>query len=358
MLKRIDYYIIKKFLGTYFFAIALIISIAVVFDINEKLDDFLTKDAPLKAIVFDYYMNFIPYFANLFSPLFTFIAVIFFTSKLADNSEIIAILSSGISFKRLMVPYMISAAIIAGVTFYLNSFVIPPANATRINFQNKYVKNKQVAYANNIQLMVEPGVIAYINRYDNSSRTGYRFSLERFEGKSLKSRLTAQSVQYDTAYHWIVRDYLIRNFDGMTESISKGMELDTVIRFAPSDFLISRYDSELMTTPELKDYIDKQKKRGVANIKDFEIEYERRYAMTVAAFILTTIGISIASRKVKGGMGLHIGVGLLLSFSYILFMTVSSTFAINGSTSPFVAVWIPNMLYTVIAVVLYRRAPK
>ena len=189
MLKKIDIYIIKKFLGTYFFAIALIISIAVVFDINEKLDSFL--NAPLKAIVVDYYLNFIPYFANLFSPLFTFIAVIFFTSKLADNSEIIAMLSSGISFRRLMIPYMISAAIIAGVTFYLNSYVIPPANVTRIEFQNKYVKNKKVDYASNIQLQVEPGVIAYMSRYDNNTKTGYRFSLEKFEGKILKSRLTA-----------------------------------------------------------------------------------------------------------------------------------------------------------------------
>ena len=237
MLKKIDIYIIKKFLGTYFFAIALIISIAVVFDINEKLDSFL--NAPLKAIVVDYYLNFIPYFANLFSPLFTFIAVIFFTSKLADNSEIIAMLSSGISFRRLMIPYMISAAIIAGVTFYLNSYVIPPANVTRIEFQNKYVKNKKVDYASNIQLQVEPGVIAYMSRYDNNTKTGYRFSLEKFEGKILKSRLTAQTVTYDSAYHWIIKDYMIRNFNGMREELTRGSRLDSIITIEPSDFLIS-----------------------------------------------------------------------------------------------------------------------
>ena len=321
MLKKIDIYIIKKFLGTYFFAIALIISIAVVFDINEKLDSFL--NAPLKAIVVDYYLNFIPYFANLFSPLFTFIAVIFFTSKLADNSEIIAMLSSGISFRRLMIPYMISAAIIAGVTFYLNSYVIPPANVTRIEFQNKYVKNKKVDYASNIQLQVEPGVIAYMSRYDNNTKTGYRFSLEKFEGKILKSRLTAQTVTYDSAYHWIIKDYMIRNFNGMREELTRGSRLDSIITIEPSDFLISRYDSELMTTSALKTYIDRQKKRGVANIKDFEIEYEKRFAMTAASFILTVIGMSLSSRKVKGGMGVNIGIGLLLSFSYILFSTVS-----------------------------------
>ena len=356
MLKKIDIYIIKKFLGTYFFAIALIISIAVVFDINEKLDSFL--NAPLKAIVVDYYLNFIPYFANLFSPLFTFIAVIFFTSKLADNSEIIAMLSSGISFRRLMMPYMMSAAIIAGVTFYLNSYVIPPANVTRIEFQNKYVKNKKVDYASNIQLQVEPGVIAYMSRYDNNTKTGYRFSLEKFEGKILKSRLTAQTVTYDSAYHWIIKDYMIRNFNGMREELTRGSRLDSIITIEPSDFLISRYDSELMTTSALKTYIDRQKKRGVANIKDFEIEYEKRFAMTAASFILTVIGMSLSSRKVKGGMGVNIGIGLLLSFSYILFSTVSSTFAVSGATSPRVAVWLPNIVYSIIAVYLYRKAPK
>lgn len=356
MLKKIDIYIIKKFLGTYFFAIALIISIAVVFDINEKLDSFL--NAPLKAIVVDYYLNFIPYFANLFSPLFTFIAVIFFTSKLADNSEIIAMLSSGISFRRLMIPYMISAAIIAGVTFYLNSYVIPPANVTRIEFQNKYVKNKKVDYASNIQLQVEPGVIAYMSRYDNKTKTGYRFSLEKFEGKILKSRLTAQTVTYDSAYHWIIKDYMIRNFKGMREELTRGNRLDSIITIEPADFLISRYDSELMTTSALKTYIDRQKKRGVANIKDFEIEYEKRFAMTAAAFILTVIGMSLSSRKVKGGMGVNIGIGLLLSFSYILFNTVSATFAVSGATSPRIAVWLPNIVYTIIAIYLYRKAPK
>ena len=356
MLKKIDIYIIKKFLGTYFFAIALIISIAVVFDINEKLDSFL--NAPLKAIVVDYYLNFIPYFAKLFSPLFTFIAVIFFTSKLADNSEIIAMLSSGISFRRLMIPYMISAAIIAGVTFYLNSYVIPPANVTRIEFQNKYVKNKKVDYASNIQLQVEPGVIAYMSRYDNNTKTGYRFSLEKFEGKILKSRLTAQTVTYDSAYHWIIKDYMIRNFNGMREELTRGSRLDSIITIEPSDFLISRYDSELMTTSALKTYIDRQKKRGVANIKDFEIEYEKRFAMTAASFILTVIGMSLSSRKVKGGMGVNIGIGLLLSFSYILFSTVSSTFAVSGATSPRIAVWLPNIVYSIIAVYLYRKAPK
>ncbi|MEG2163648.1 MAG: LptF/LptG family permease [Bacteroidales bacterium] len=356
MLKKIDYYIIKKFLGTYVFAIILIIAIAVVFDINEKLDSFML--APLKAIVFDYYLNFIPYFINLFSQLFTFIAVIFFTSKLADNSEIIAILSSGISFKRLMLPYMISAAIIAGFTFVLNSYVIPPASVIRVEFLNKYVDNKKVDYASNVQLQVSPGVIAYINRYDDNLKTGYGFSMEKFEGKSLKSKLTAESVRYDSAYHWIIKNYTMRDFSGLREKLTTGARLDSMITIEPSDFIISRYDAELMNTTQLKHYIDRQKERGASNVKPFEIEYETRFASTVAAFILTSIGMSLSSRKLKGGMGLNIGIGLILSFSYILFSTVSSTFAVNGEMSPRLAVWIPNILYTFIAIYLYRRAPK
>lgn len=358
MLKKIDLYIIKKFLGTYFFAIGLILAIAVVFDFNEKMDSFIRNEAPMRAIVFDYYLNFIPYFANLFSPLFTFIAVIFFTSQLADNSEIIAMLASGMSFKRLMRPYMISATVIALVTFTLNSFIIPPANVTRIKFQNQYVRNKETTYARNSQLMVEPGVIAYVERYDNTTKTGYRFSLEKFEDKKLISRLTAKSIKYDTAYKWTIRDYMIRDFNGMEEQITQGASLDSLIRFEPSDILISRYDCEVMTTPALREYISKQKKRGVGNIKDFEIEYYTRFAMVGAAFILTAIGMALSSRKVKGGMGLNIGIGLALSFSYILFMKFSSTLAITGKTSALVAVWIPNLIYTVIAVYLYKKAPK
>ena len=197
-----------------------------------------------------------------------------------------------------------------------------------------------------------------MSRFDNSNKTGYRFSLDKFEGKVLKSRMTAQKITYDSAYHWKVQDYMIREFKGMRETLTKGTSLDTILTIEPSDFLISKNDSEMMTTPQLKKYIQRQKERGVANIKDFEIEYERRYAMTAAAFILTTIGMALSSRKVKGGMGLNIGIGLLLSFSYILFSTVTSTFAVSGLTSPLVAMWIPNVIYTIIAIYLYRKAPK
>lgn len=359
-IRKLDWYIIKKFLGTYFFAIALIISIAVVFDVNENIDKFINNKAPIKAIVFDYYMNFIPYFSNLFSPLFVFIAVIFFTSKLAENSEIIAMFSTGMSFKRLMRPYMISAAFIALLTYGLGAYVIPKGNVTRLDFEDRYKKKKKQEYVRNVQLEVDSGVIAYIERYENYNKTAYRFSLDKFKGKQLVSHLTARSATYDTTsvHKWTLKNYMIRHMDGMKETITKGDRLDSIIKMEPQDFLIMKGQQQTMTSPELKEYIIKQKQRGFANIKEFEIEYYQRIAMSFAAFILTTIGVSLSSRKVKGGMGLYLGIGLALSFSYILFQTVSATFAINGNTPPLLAVWFPNILYTFIAIYLYRKAPK
>lgn len=352
----LDLYILKKFLGTYFFSIALILAIVVMFDVNEKLDAFLK--APIRETLFDYFISFLPYFANQFSPLFVFISVIFFTSKMAGNSEIIAILSCGMSFRRMLVPYMIGATVIAALTFVLSNYAIPPTNARRIAYTNKYVKNKKVEEGINVQLMVRPGVVAFIGRYDAKTDRGYQFSLDRFEGKTLVSRLTSQTVEYDTLNRWRLQNYVLRTFDGMKETMKKGQALDTIIAIEPKDFLISKNDQEMLDTPELKDYIAKQKRRGVANIVQFEIEEQRRLAMTAAAFILTLIGVSLSAKKVKGGMGINIGIGLVLSFSYILFSTVTSTFAINGETSPFIAMWIPNAVYMLIAIGLYIRANR
>ena len=358
-IKRIDRYIIKKFLGTFTFTMSCLILIVVVFDINEKLDKFMVPEVTLNEIIFDYYLNFIPYFTSMFASLFTFIAVIFFTSKLTDKSEIIAMLSTGMSFNRLMLPYGISASIIAITMFTLSAYIIPPANAKRIDFEYTYIKkNKKVENARNVQLEVEPNIFAYFDTYTNTSRMGYRFSLERFEGKTLVSKLTANSIKYDSLYNWTIIDYIIRDFYGMNENITSGTRRDTTLKFVPSDFLISENDCEKMTNPELIEHIDRQKKRGIGNIQMFEIEYYKRYANAFSFFILTVIGVSLSSYKKKGGMGLNIGIGLGLSFSYILFMTITSSFAVSGLVSPMIASWIPNILYTFIAIFLYRNAPR
>lgn len=355
-LKVLDIFILKKFLGTYFLATLLILAVISMFDVTEKLDAFLT--APIKETLFDYFASFLPYFANMLSPLFVFISVIFFTTKLAANSEIIAIVSSGVSFRRLLRPYMIGAAVIAALTFVLSNFIIPPGNVARIAYTNKYVRNKSVETGIDIQLMAKPGVVVYFGRFENSTKTGYRFTLDKFEGKDLVSRMTAQTISYDTTrnYHWTVRDYMIRDFNGMKEKITTGTVKDTIIPIEPKDFLIAANDQETLTTPQLSEYIEKQKMRGVANIKAFEIEKEKRYASTAAAFILTLIGMSLSAKKSKGGMGLNIGIGLALSFSYILFSAVTSSFAVNGLTSPFIAMQIPNVVYLAIGIFLYRRA--
>lgn len=355
----LDRYILRQFLGTYVLATILFLCVIAMFDITEKLDAFLT--APLKETLFDYFASFLPYFANQLSPLFVFISVIFFTSKLAGNSEIIAILSSGISYRRLLRPYMIGAAILAALTFLLSNYIIPPTNVARIAYTNKYVRNKSVETGTNIQLMASPGNVVYMSRFENYNKTAYRFSMDRFDkDKTIVSRLTARTAQYDSTrqYHWKLRDYMIRDFDGMKEKVRSGYTLDTIIPIEPKDFLISVNDQETLTTPQLSDYIEKQKMRGVANIKAFEIERERRYAATAAAFILTLIGMSLSSKKVKGGMGINIGIGLVLSFSYILFSTVTSSLAINGITSPFVAMEIPNVVYLLIGLYLFRRVSK
>lgn len=357
MFNLLDRYIIKKFLGTYLFAIALLLAIVVMFDVNEKFDSFLK--APLKETIVDYFINFLPYFANQFSPLFVFIAVIFFTTKLAGNNEIIAMLSSGVSFSRLLRPYLFSALVIAVATWVLGAYIIPPANVKRIDYTNTYVKNKRVDSGSNIMLMVAPGEIAYIASYNNLTKNGSRFSLESFDqDKHLTSRLTARTIKWDTLYSWRIYDYVIRDFKDGREYITKGQQLDTIIPFEPRDFLIAKDDHEKMTTPALSEYIVRQRNRGMANIKSFEVEYHRRYAMCAAAFILTIIGMSLSSRKVKGGMGINIGVGLVLSFSYILFMAITQSFAFSGMTSPLVAMWIPNIIYAVIAIVLYKRAEQ
>lgn len=354
LVKRFDAFIVKQFLGTFFFIIILLLAIVIMFDINEKLDAML--NAPLQETVFKYFLNFLPFFANQFAPLFVFISVIFFTSKLADHCEITAILSSGISFKRLTVPYLVSASLIALGTLILALYIIPPANVKRIEYTNKWVKNWRVDYGDNIQLQLRPGVMMHMARFDNITRQGSRISIEKFKDNQLISRLTADDVTYDTLGRWHLSNYEVRQFSGIKETMTKGSYIDTMLNITPKDFLISSNDQQELTSPELKKYIDNQKSRGVANIQEFEIEYEKRYAMTAAAFILTFIGLSLSSRKVRGGMGVNIGIGLVLSFSYILFMTVTQTFAVSGYTSPRIAMWIPNLLYSVIAFFLYRKA--
>ena len=362
LLGRLDRYIIVKFISTYIFLIAIIIVIAVIFDFNENIDK-LTQSHASALKIAQYYGNFVPYFAKIFSPLFVFIAVIFFTSKLADKSEIIAMKSTGMSFKRLLRPYMFTAALIAASTFALGAYVIPKSNVARVNFQNRYIKKKtDITSVDNVQMQVDTGVVAYITHFDNVTKSGYGFSLDKFVEKKLVSHLTAQSIQYDTLsdhrFSWTLRSYEIRTLKGMREVLKRGERIDTTIVMEPKDFFYVRDQEQTLTLPELREFIDRQKLRGVSNISKYEVEYYKRFAMPFAAFILTIIGVCLSSQKRKGGMGISLGAGLALSFAYILFQTISASFANNAGLDASVAVWIPNVVFAIIALVLYRRTPQ
>lgn len=329
------------------------------FDLSERMEKLIENEAPLKAIVFDYYMNFIPYFANMFSSLFTFIAVIFFTSKLAYNTEIIAMLSSGISFRRLMRPYLISAGIIALMSFTLSSYVIPHSNRVRLDFYHTYIKKSFVNKEENIHRQIKPGVFIYMSSYTARTNTGYNFAMDEFDGKKLKKKLTSNKIRWDEKKKtWTISRYRIRTIDGDKETLEEGKTLDTLLNFKPTEFSRDVDIKEEMTTPQLNSYIEQQTMRGSGNVNEFKIEKYKRLSSAFATFILTIIGASLAARKVRGGMGLHLGVGLALSFTYIMFMQVSTVFATNGSMSPLLAVWLPNIIYAGIAVVLYSRTPK
>ena len=358
----LDWYIIKKFIGTYIYAILLIISIAIVFDFNENLSKFTQYHAPWRAIIFDYYANFVPYYSNLFSPLFVFIAVIFFTSKLAGNSEIISMMAAGVSIRRLMRPYMISCVLIAGLTFYLNSFVIPHGTVIRQNFETLYRNSKKNTSAENVQLQVAKNTVAYIQHYDDQYKRGYGFSLVKFKDKKIVSHMTAMEIQYDTVadtkYHWKVSNWKIRTLKGLKEHIQSGASKDTVLLMEPTDLVYSKGQQETFTTPELLNYISKQTSRGSGNVVQYEVEFHKRIAMSFSSFILTIIGLSLSSRKRKGGMGLYLGIGLALSFGYIMLQTVSATFAIKDNTPPILAAWIPNIIFAIIAYFCYRHAPS
>jgi lipopolysaccharide export system permease protein len=361
-IKHLDWYIIKKFIGTYIFSILLIISISIVFDINENLAKFTQYHAPLKAIIFDYYANFIPYFANLFSALFVFIAVIYFTSKMAGNSEIIAILASGVSFKRLLRPYMITCALITILSFYLSAYVIPHGTIIRQNFEAMYKNKEKNTSADNVQLQVDKGVIAYMQHYDDNLKKGYGFCLDKFEDKKLISHLTAMEIQYDTIsdtkYHWKISNWKIRKLQGLREHITSGAEKDTVIQIEPTDLVYSKGQQETLTSPQLKDYISKQVNRGSQNVVQYEVEYHKRISASFASFILTIIGASLSAKKRKGGMGLYLGIGMALSFIYIMLETISATFAINAGAPPMLAAWVPNILFAVVAYFCYKKAPN
>jgi lipopolysaccharide export system permease protein len=355
----IDRYIIRKFLGTFAFTIALIVVIAVIFDLTEKVDDIFEKNIPISELVFGYYFNFIPYFANLFTPLFVFIAAIFFTSKMAGRTEIIAILGSGMSFRRMLRPYLFSAFLIGGFSFVLNSFIIPHANKGRLEFEYRYLKYNWKRNYTKLHRQIAPGTFIFLDNFAKDSKTGYQFTLEQLNNRKLTQRLTADYIKWDsTTQKWDLERFCHRKFKGKEESIRMGERLDTVLNFKPSDFDIADDDVQMMDFFALNGFIEQEKLKGTDFIDFYILEKHRRFANPVANIILTLIAVAMASRKVRGGIGMHIGIGIGISFTYVMLMQISSVFATEGGLDAAVAAWVPNIIYLFLAFILLLKAPK
>lgn len=360
MLGIVDKYIIKKFLGTFFLTIALILAIAIVFDISEKIEDFVTKGATVKEIAIDYYLNFVFFYGNLFSSMIVFIATILFTSRMTANTEIVAILTGGVSFKRLMLPYFISACIIASLSLLLSHFVIPRTNESMLNFKHTYIDRKQNDRFKNIHRQIKPGNIIYFNNYNSDRKTGFQFSYEVFEDNRMISKLKSDFIRLDTNKNkWVIDNYTIRYIDeDGVEELIVGRQKDTVFDFKANEIVPKLYTIEIMDTPTLIDFIDTETERGSENLNFYLIELHKRTSWPVATFILVLIAVSISSKKNRGGLGLNIALGLVMCVAYIFFMQISTTFATVGSFSPLLAVWIPNIFFTIIGIYLYVVAPK
>ncbi len=360
--RKLDLYIMKKFMATFFIALLLIIGIVIIFDISEKVDDFVEHQVSIQSIVFDYYINFIPYFMNMFSPLFVFITVIFFTSRLAANSEIIAILSCGVSFHRMMVPYIVSAFLIALLSLSLNLWVIPSANRHRNEFEFKYIRYHDKSTADkNVHYQISPGQFVYVDNFVKINNTAYKFSLETVKDNRLVSKLSAESAVWDsTMGGWKLRNYFIRDYaeNSIHDRVRTGEKLDTVISLTVTDFYRRKDTVENLELDELQDFIDMQTMRGDANVQFSLVEWHTRFALPFSAFILTILGVSLSSRKRRGGIGWNLAAGIALSFSYILFLKFSQMFVATGTLPPWFAIWMPNMIFAIIAAVLYRLAPK
>jgi lipopolysaccharide export system permease protein len=358
-IKIIDRYIIGKYLGTFVFTMAVFTVIIVIFDISEKLDNFLEYHAPLNKIVFQYYAGLVPFYLNMLSPLINFIAVIFFTAKMADQTEIVPILSGGASFKRFLRPYLIASSVIFFVSLIFNLFIIPETNQLKIDFENVYIWPVSSNSKMNTHMRLDKGTYVYIENFDNINKIGYRFNLEKFDGQELKEKLVADRITWDSVKNrWNIENFSIRKVNGLKESMVTGLKKDTVLDMHPADFEVYDNIYQAMNMSELNERIRKEKIRGTGSMDYLLLEKYKRFVYPLSAYILTLMGVSLSSRKVRGGVGLPLGIGIFLSFTYIVFMQFSTMFALKGGLSPLIAVFIPNIIFGGLGYYLMIKAPK
>ena len=358
-MKKIDLYIIRKFLGTFFFILLLLVIISVVIDITEKIDAFMVSDTSFYEIVTVYYTAFVPYIATLLAPYFILVAVVFFTSTLASRTEIVAMISGGVNFYRLFVPYFISASILAILIFFLNNFWIPDLNKVRLKFENEKLSTWQRKYEPNIHRKISENTFLYLSNYHLIDSVGNRISLETYDNDRLVKKVLADKMVWNTdKKNWTLKKYLIREFHENGEKMYRGEEMDTTIAIKPDEFDEEIYFKDQMTTPELKAYIEELKQAGMKGIDYFELEKHRRISSVFSIYVLTLIGFSIASRKMRGGMGIHLVAAIIIGALFEVSMKFSTTFTTNADLSPFLGVWIPNFIFMAVALILVRLAQK
>ena len=350
-----------KYLKTFLLALALIIVIIITFDVSEKLDKFISHHAPFWSVVFDYYGNFIPGFVNLYSPLFIFISVLFFTSKMAGNTEIIAILGAGISYRRLLRPYLHGSLLVAIVVLILGNFIIPISNRNLIDFEEQYVRLKAANYYNNVHFQTEKGVQVYAESYDVKQHRAYKFRREIIDPDGrLLQRQSCEMIAYDTVDNlWRCDGYFLRTVDpDGTEHLSYEVQTKQDLGLQPDDLNIRAQRIETMNTPTLVSHIQRERIRGTGTVKESEIELWQRILNPLAVIVMTFIGVAIASRKSRGGIGMHLAIGITIAFAFIVFMKITTVFATNGDLSPFMAVLLPQVIFGLAAVYLIYKAPK
>ncbi|MES2691219.1 MAG: LptF/LptG family permease [Bacteroidota bacterium] len=358
-MKTLDKYIVKKFLTTFVFTLGLFSLIAIFIDISEKIDDFLKKKPPFFDIVFDYYIYFLPYFFGMFSPIFVFLAAMFFNSKLAQNSEIIAILNSGMNYRRFLRPYFIAASILAVIFLFLNTFLIPYCDKQRYEFEEIWIRDNHVTQSKNISSVIDKGTILHLESFNYLDSTGFNVSLEHYQDNKISQRVFANRLIWNKEKKlWTLEYYQRRLFEGEREVVQKGQSLDTALRISPDEFIIKSKIISSMTNPELNEYIRREKEKGSDSINKYYVELYKRIATPFSFFVLTLLAVAISSRKTRGGTGAALGLGIFITFTFLLVIQVFNTLGSTYVMHPAVAVWTPNVLFMAIAVYLAKVSPK
>ncbi|MDQ3394190.1 MAG: LptF/LptG family permease [Bacteroidota bacterium] len=357
-MKIIDWFILKKFLSAFFFVVLILVSIICVIDFTERNDDFIKHSLSVQEIL-GYYLNYIPYMANLLTPITVFIATVFVTSKMASHTEIIAILSSGVSFRRMMFTYLLGASLIAVISFFLTGWIIPDSNKSRIEFEVQYFKKPFNYSERDIHMKVAPESYLYMENYNNNVNVGYRFTLETIRDKKLVEKLSAKRIEWKPEEEkWMVQNWTLRTFDGQNETLTKGDYLDTTLNILPKDFSYNYKLNESLTLDELEVYIAELRERGADDVENFVIEKYIRYMSPFTVLVLTMIGLIVSARKARGGAGFQIALGFFIAFIFIIFFIMSRTVAEAGSVNPLLGVWIPNIVFSLVGLVLYKTVPR